>query len=149
MADKGKTLCTTASGYLAKIPHLRDLLRGLPSSLPTHSKPVDPANPRQMRNVYSIFSSFQPDQEWLEATEDLPGSVGKIFKLVFGWNTDRDKATTFNARGKDIDAIADVLEQYLQHPQCQGNFGILGEWVDRMIIMAEETCTSHAKIVSQ
>ena len=112
-------------------------------------KPVDLANPWQMRDVYSVFLSFQPDQEWLEATEDLPGSVGKIFKLIFGWNTNSDKVTTFNARGKDIDAIADVLEQYLRHTQCQGNFGILGEWVDQMIIMAEETCTSQAKIVSQ
>lgn len=130
---------TTALEYLAEIPRLRSLLKGLPSSLPTESRHADPANPRDLRDVYSIFPSFQPDQEWLETTEDLPGSVGKMFKLVFGWNTDREKATVFVSRGKDVEAIADVLEQYLQHPGCQGNFGLLGEWVDRMIVIAENT----------
>ena len=113
-----QTMHTTALEYLAKIPRLCSLLKGLPSSLPTESRRADPANPRDLN---SIFPLFQPDQEWLETTEDLPGSVGKMFKLVFGWNTDREK---------DTEAIVDVLEQYLRHPGCQGNFGLLGEWVD-------------------
>ena len=138
--------CATALEYLAEIPRLRGLLRNLPSSLPTESRHVDPENPRDLRDVYSIFPSFQPDQEWLEATEDLPGSVGKVFKLVFGWNTDHKKATAFVSRGKDVEAIADVLEEYLQHPECQGNFGLLGKWVDRMIAMAENTTVSFLSL---
>ena len=128
---------TTALEYLAEIPRLRSLLNGLPSFLPTESRHADPANPRDLRDVYSIFPLFQPDQEWLKTMEDLPGSVGKMFKLVFGWNTDCKKATVFVSRGKDIEAIADVLEQYLRHPGCQGNFGLLGKWVDQMIAMVE------------
>jgi hypothetical protein len=126
-----------------KIPHLRALLKSLPSTLPTLSRPIDPGNPNQLQDVYSVFPSFQPDQEWLLKTGDLPGSVGKIFKLVFGWNTDHDKAVVFNAHRKDVKAIADVLDQYLQHPECQGNFRLLGEWVDRMITMVEKTHSDY------
>ena len=105
-----RTMRTTALEYLAEIPHLRSLLQNLPSSLPTKSRHANPANPRDLRDVYSIFLSFQPDQEWLEATEDLPGSINKMFKLVFGWSTDHEKATAFVSRGKDVEAIADMLE---------------------------------------
>ena len=73
----------------------------------------------------------------------MPGSVGEIFKLVFGWNTDCDKAVVFNACRKDVEAIVDVLAQYLEHPECQGNFGLLGEWVDHMITMAEKTHSDY------
>jgi hypothetical protein len=93
MANNEKAACTTVTDYLKKTPHLRALLKSLPSTLPTLSRPVDPGNPNQLRDV---FPSFQLDQEWLLKTEDLPGSVGKIFKLVFGWNTGHDKAVVFN-----------------------------------------------------
>jgi len=133
----------TVSDYLAKIPLLREQLKGLPTSLPFASKLIDPKDPANLRDVYGVFSSFQPDQDWLEKTEDLPGAVGKVFKQVFGWNADRDKAEVFSTRGKDVEEIADVLEVYLKCDECQGNYGLLGEWVNHMHSMAEKTHEVH------
>jgi len=76
----------SVSDYLAKIPSLWELLQTLPTSLLLTSKSVDPKDPSNLHDVYSVFLSFQPDQDWLETTEDLPGAVGKVFKQVFGWN---------------------------------------------------------------
>lgn len=42
------------------------------------------------------------------------GAVTKVFKSAFGWNADQDRAThaQFIARGKDVEAIIDLLEKY-------------------------------------
>ena len=120
----------SVSDYIAKIPSLRKLLKTLPTSLPLTCRSIDPQGPENLRDVYSVFLSFQPDQDWLEKTEDLPGSVGKVFKRVFGWNADHDAAEVFCSHGKEVEAIADVLELYLEHNKCQGNYGLLGEWVN-------------------
>jgi len=132
---------------LKKITHLRSLLQTLPSSLPAQSCTVADGS-EKTRDNYSIFIGFQPDQDWYEKTDDLPGAVTKVFKKVFGWNADKDKATTFLARGKEVEAIADVLQEYSVHPDCQGNIGLLDIWIDRMIVMAEETHSHPPKAVS-
>ena len=127
-----------------KLLHLRDLFKALPISLPTVSNAPKPDDPNQLRNVYSVFSSFQPDSDWLEKTDDLAGAVTKIFKLVFGWNAECDRELTFAARGKDVEAIVDVLQEYTGHPECQGNLAPLDLWIDRMIEMAKATHARHA-----
>jgi hypothetical protein len=101
-----------ASKRSQDIARLRDLIKNLPSSLPIHSAPVNRADPTQMRNVYPVFSSFEPDADWLERTDDLMGAVTRVFKSVFGWNADQDRATVFIACGKDVEVIIDVLEKY-------------------------------------
>ena len=130
---------------LKKITRLRTLLQTLPSLLPTQSCTE---GSEKTRDNYSTFIGFQPDQDWYENTDDLPGAVTKVFKKVFGWNADKDKATTFLARGKEVEAIADALQEYSVHPDCQGNIGLLDIWIDRMIEMAEETHSHPPKAVS-
>lgn len=142
MADCGEKAQDTER--CRKLLHLRDLLKALPISLPTVSNAPKPDEPNHLRNVYSVFSSFQPDSDWFEKTDDLTGAVTKIFKLVFGWNAERDRELMFAACGKDVEAIVDVLQKYTGHPECQGNLAPLDLWIDRMIEMAKATHTSHA-----
>lgn len=152
MADNGdKEQASRPQGadIAKKISRLRTLLQTLPSSLPTQSSTLTTNGSEKVRDNYSLFIDFQPDLQWYEKTDDLPGSVTKIFKQVFGWNTDKDKATTFLARGKEVEAIADVLRDYSVHPDCQGNIGLIDVWVDRITEMAEETHSQSPKVVSQ
>ena len=69
------------------------------------------------------------------------GAVTKVFKSAFGWNADQDRAThaQFIARGKDVEAIIDVLEKYSTHPECLNNLGPLDIWLEQLLEMAEVT----------
>lgn len=91
-----------------------------------------------------MFNSFQPDLEWLEETGDLTAAVMRIFKKVFGWNADRDRAVVFTAHGKDVEAMVDVLEKYTTDTECLKNIGPLDAWLEQMIKMAEAT---HSQVV--
>jgi len=129
------------------IAQLRDLIRNLPIALPTQSTPFNADDPTHLRNVYSVFNSFQPDLEWLEETGDLTAAVTRVFKKVFGWNADRDRAVVFTARGKDVEAMVDVLEKYSTDTECLKNIGSLDVWLERMIKMAEATHSESQAVI--
>jgi hypothetical protein len=137
-----------ASKRQKDIAQLRDLIRNLPTTLPTQSTLFNADNPTHLRNVYSVFNSFQPDLEWLEETDDLTAAVTRVFKKVFGWNADRDRAVVFTARGKDVEAMVDVLEKYTTDNECLKNIGPLDAWLERMITMAEATHSQAQAVIN-
>ncbi|KAF8605490.1 hypothetical protein BDV93DRAFT_543533 [Ceratobasidium sp. AG-I] len=100
----------------ATIPLLHQYLRHLPQDFPPASHRLYP------------FKPFTYDHERLERTEDLAGTVGHVFKTAFGW-------------GEQVEAAADVLEQYI--PQCPGNEGILVKWVEDLLRAAKDVCAEH------
>ena len=128
----------------APIAQLRSLIRNLPITLPTQSTSFNADDPTCLQNVYSVFNSFQLDLEWLEETGDLTAAVTRIFKKVFSWNADCDRAVVFMACGKDVEAMVDVLEKYTTDTECLKNTGPLDAWLERMIKMAEAT---HSQVV--
>jgi hypothetical protein len=89
-----------------QLQELRKLLARLPSSLP---------EPSAATTRYP-FINFEPDLEFLERTESELGAVNESLKSIFGWKsrTTGDKTLPILERGKNICAVADVLEHYLK-----------------------------------
>lgn len=118
----------------ADTEYLKLLLSNLPASLPTASSAEYP------------FDDFQPDQELLQ-DEGLSPAGSKIFKMLFGWqsedNLQRTGPLVVKARGDAVIAAADVLSRYLEHEECARNLGPITQWVEKLTRMALDTFKAH------
>lgn len=81
-------MATTGSGSSLLISRLRRQLSNLPSDSPLGSHRQYP------------FAPFQYDQDRLEKTEDLAGTVGHVFNQAFGWR--EEHPLVLKARGPQI-----------------------------------------------
>ena len=120
----------------ADTEYLKLLLSNLPASLPTASSAEYP------------FDDFQPDQELLQ-DEGLFPVVSKIFKMLFGWQSEdtlqRTGPLVVKARGDAVIAAADVLSRCLESntKNVQETSARLPSGVEKLTRMALDTFKVH------
>ncbi|QRV97090.1 hypothetical protein RhiJN_25109 [Ceratobasidium sp. AG-Ba] len=112
------------------IAHLRQALQELPADLPLGSHRQYP------------FAPFSYDQNRLESTEDLAGTVSCVFKQAFGWRA--DSPLVLKARGTQIEATANVLEEYIT--KCPENSAILVKWAEDLLKAARVALGDQAAL---